>query len=99
MKKYNIITYRLKPNTKPCDVLETLEALFKKAMEDSCLYDAGVFEMVRYFRCIPQSGILPARRYTIKFVQTSKLEKRNNPSGKLVGDPRGRIRCEGCSQF
>ena len=44
MKKYNIITYRLKQNTKPCDVLETLEALFKKnsASFAECLFRANV---------------------------------------------------------
>ena len=44
MKKYNIITYRLKPNTKPCDVLETLEALLEKhsAFFSECLFRAGV---------------------------------------------------------
>ena len=44
MKKYNIITYRLKQNTKPCDVLETLEALFKKhsAFFTECLFRANV---------------------------------------------------------
>ena len=30
MKKFNIIAYRLKQNTKPCDVLEMFEALLKK---------------------------------------------------------------------
>ena len=30
MKKYNIITYRLKQTTKPYDVLEMFEALLKK---------------------------------------------------------------------
>lgn len=44
MKKYNIITYRLKQNTKPCDVLETLEALLKKhsAFFTECLFRVDV---------------------------------------------------------
>ena len=44
MKKFNIIAYRLKQNTKPCDILETLEALFKKhsASFAECLFRANV---------------------------------------------------------
>ena len=44
MKKFNIIAYRLKQNTKPCDVLETLEALFEKhsAFFEECLFRVNV---------------------------------------------------------
>ena len=43
MKKFNIIAYRLKQNTKPCDVLETFEALFKKfAFFTECFFRANV---------------------------------------------------------
>lgn len=44
MKKYNIITYRLKQNTKPCDVSDAIEALLEKhsAFFSECLFRVGV---------------------------------------------------------
>ena len=58
MKKYNVIRYRLKQNTKPCDVLETLEALFKKhsAFFTECLFRVNVLICAYEFDGKPHSN-------------------------------------------